>query len=428
MKDISQVTCCVVDFGLFLPVAQRLSYDYKRVLYHNPCAIKGFPKLADSIIGDGIENIEVVEEFWSEIKEIDLFVFYDLGQTELQLFLEGIGKSVWGARAGNRLETNRKRFLDTLGEVGLEVPEFETINGLANLRIYLKDKTDKYVKISKYRGDMETTHWRDYESDSGWLDSLAVKFGPAQDLMPFLVFEPIDAETEVGADTYNINGRWPSLMIHGHEDKDKSYFGAVTPFADMPDCIQETMEAFSPVLARERYRAAWSMETRKGIFTDATTRGGLPSTATQLNTWKNFPDIVWHGANGELLEPEPAYLFSAECILSIKGRKDEWRRAKIKDELAQFIKLSGCCHIDGAVCFPADGNNDEDVGWLQAGGDTMEEAIERMHEHAGMLPDGLSAATDSLVGLLAKIKSGEDEEGAMFSNQEVPEPESALNV
>lgn len=424
MKDISQVTCCVVDHGLFPAVAFRMAKACKRVLYQTPTE-KAFTTLNDHILGDGFEEIERCEDFWKIKKEIDLFIFPDIQHSGLQLELESQGFAVWGSRAGDSLEINREKFNRVLKEVGLPVAPYEVIKGLTNLRLFLQDKTDRYIKISKYRGTMETTHWRDYDLDSTWLDAIAVKLGPAQELLKFLVFEPIDAPVEIGGDTYSVDGKWPKWMLHGDEEKDKSYFGAVTAYDDMPQELQDIMEAFSPILKKERYRNEWSMETRDGRFIDATCRGGLPSTGSQLNTWGNFPEIVWAGAHGIIVDPEPEHLFSAECIVNLKSKKDEWGKARVPKELAGHLQLAGCCEIDGAICWPPDGDDESDVGWLVAGGDTMDETIENMKELAEKLPEGLSADLDTLVGLIEKIKAGE-EAGVEFTDQEIPEPEIVI--
>lgn len=425
MKQTNEVTACVVDFGLFLPVARRLAKSFKRVLYQHPPSIRGFPTLASSIIGDGFENIERVEEFWPHLDEIDLFVFSDIGQSGLQLYLESIGKPVWGSRTGDSLELNRHKFLRVLKDIGLPAPSQTTVKGLSKLRSHLVDQKDKFIKISKYRADMETRHWRDYDLDSGWLDSLAIKFGPAQEFIPFLVFDSIEAPIEDGGDTYSVDGQWPSLMLHGVEEKDRCYMAAVTKREDMPPELQAIMEAFSPVLREHRYRNEWSMEIRGDEFIDPTCRGGLPSTASQLNIWSNFADIVWAGANGELVEPDPTHLFSVECILSLKGKKEEWGKIRVEGEVSASCHFAACCEIDGAICFPPDGHEGDDVGWLQAGADTPDEAIERIKELAGQLPDGLNAATSDLAELLVKIKAGE-KEGIEFSEQPVPEPETVI--
>lgn len=426
MKPISDVTCLVFDHGLFLPIAHRMAKECKRVLYHSPWE-DGFPTVNRCIIGDGFNDIERCDDIFKVIDEVDLFVFPDLLHSGLQLHLESLGKKVWGSRNADSIELNRIKFHRILHEVGLPVPKFQVIHGLAELRKHLHNLTDKYIKVSRYRGTMETHHWRDKDSDEGWLDVMAVKLGPFQNHLPFLVVDPIECEVEVGGDTYCVDGKWPNLMLHGDEEKDKCYCAAVTKREDMPDVLKDIMEAFSPVLEKDRYRNLWSMETRDGRFIDPTTRGGLPSTGTQLTTWKNFPEIIWCGANGELIDPVPEHQFSVECILSLKSKKDEWGKIRIDEALMDNVQLAGACMIDGAICFPPDGHYNDDVGWLVAGGNSMQEAIDKIHELEDQLPDGLSAATEPLVGLLDKIQKGE-KEGIEFSKQEVPNPEAALNV
>ncbi len=428
MKATSDITALVFDHGLFIPVAQTLAKTCKRVLYHSPFE-EGFTTINRSLIGDGYPDIERCDDFWSIKDEIDLFVFPDIQHAGLQLELERQGKAVWGSRRGDSLELKRQKFHQVLKDVGLDVPVFVVVLGLDELREHLRDKTDKFIKISKYRGSMETTHWRDWDLDEGWLDSMAVRFGPAKNLIPFLVFDEIETELEIGGDTYCVDGQWPSLMLHGDEWKDKGYFGAVTKREDMPEQIQRVMEAFAPVLEGYRYRNEWSMELRvtkdKAYFIDPTCRGGLPSTGSQLALWKNFPDIVWHGANGELVDPEPAAKFSAECVLTMKCDKGHWGKTRVIEELKDWARFGGCCEIDGAVCFPPDDAHGEEVGWLVAIGDTMETTIETMLEEVKLLPDGLHANTESLIHLLKEIREAE-KQGIEFSEDQIPDPSTVL--
>ena len=159
MKSVSEITACVIDHGLFLPLALKLAKTYKRVLYYTPWE-KGFPVIGDCIIGDGFDQIERCNDFWPIKSEIDLFVCPDIQHSGLQLELESQGFAVWGSRNGDSLEINRSKFHRILDELGLEVPEHTEIRGLAALREYLSDKSDKYIKMSKFRGSFESFHWR----------------------------------------------------------------------------------------------------------------------------------------------------------------------------------------------------------------------------------------------------------------------------
>lgn len=430
MKPLSDITACVVDHGLFLPVAHRLAQEYKRVLYHTPNE-EGFPTINKCIIGDGFPDIEKCDDIWSVKNEVDLWVFPDIGFSGLQLELESQGRSVWGSRRADTLEVFRQKFHRVLKDTGLPVPEFVVIKGLNALRDHLRNEEDKYLKISRYRGSMETCHWRSWELDEVMLDMLAVRFGPAKELIPFMVFDNIETDLEIGSDTYCVDGEWPSLMLNGLEHKDQGYLSAVTKKEDMPKQLTDVLDAFGPILKQYRMRNQWSTEVRvqgeTGFFTDPTPRGGLPSTCSQLRAWKNFGEIVAAGADGELVDPIPDCKFTAEAMITGKGKKDNWVVVELPDELTDWANFANCCMIDGRICFPSDDDSSGALGWLVATGDTIEETIDKLKEHADLLPDGLDADTDSLVDLLKEAHSAEKED-IEFGKQTIPEPETALNL
>lgn len=430
MKEVSDTTFCVVDHGLFIPIARRLAKEAKRVLYHRP-AEDGFPTINNCIIGDGFDDIEKCDDIWRVKNEVEVWCFPDIGFSGLQLELESQGRAVWGSRGADTLEVYRQKFHKVLETTGLPVPSFVVIKGLTKLRDHLKDQEDKFLKISRYRGSMETTHWRSWDLDEGFLDILAVRFGPSKELIPFMVFDKLDTEIEIGSDTYTVDGQWPSLMLNGLEHKDKGYIGAVTKKGNMPEVLTDVLDAFGPILKEYRCRNQWSTEVRvvdgKGYFTDPTPRGGLPSTASQLVAWENFAEIVMAGAHGELVDPVPSCKYTAECMISGKSKKEQWPVVEIPKELEEWTAFGNCCQIDGRLVFPSDDSAGDDLGWLVATGDTLEDVIDNLKGHADILPDGLDANTDAMVDLIVEAIKARDE-NIKFGGQPIPEPETALNI
>lgn len=428
MKEISDVTFLVVDSGLFLPLAHCLSEQAKRVIVWSPDQ-PAFPSVKQDLIGDGFENIERVRDFWPLLDEIECAVFPDIGQAALQKHLEGLGKPVWGSRDGDILELDREYFLKWLKEVGLDVPQYEVVVGWSGLRDYLKDREDQYIKISRFRGDMETTHWRSWALDEQWLYWLAINLGSVKELMRFLVFDKIDTDLEIGADTYNVDGQWPELMLNGIEGKDKCYLSTVTKRDEMPSQIQEILEAIGPKLARFNYRNQISFEDRvkddKHFYIDATQRGGMPSSGSQQLVWKNFPEIIWRGAHGELVEPDPAAKFTIECMITSKTGKDCWDEVELDPKLLPWARFSSCCYLNGKFCFPPDENHEGELGWLVALGDSPTEVFDRIKELADMLPDGLNADVESLASIIQEVDKMHQED-IPFTEQEVPEPATVL--
>lgn len=428
MKDPKDITALVFDHGLFLPLAQKLAETYKRVLYHTPWE-QSFPTLDKCIIGDGFDRVEWCGDIWKVKKDVDLFIFPDIQHAGLQQELKDQGCAVWGSGSADTLEMNREKFHRVLGEVGLEVPVFERIMGVTALGKHLRDKTDKIIKISKYRGSFETGKWRNWAVDEGLINSFAVRFGPARELVPFLVFDPIDTEIELGCDTFNVRGQWPDKMIQGYENKDAGFLCAVRPTEKMPEQVREVLDAFGPVLGEHGYANSFSMEIRvqddKSYFIDPCCRFPMPPTSSKLELWSNLSLVILAGAHGELVQPETSAPFSAECAVKLKMEKGEWGCIQIPPELEQWLKCSNCCNVDGVTGFPPLEFRDDTIGWLVATGDTIKETLATLVERVGLLPAGLDVNLMPLVELLEQIHAAEAQ-GIEFTPQEVPEPESVL--
>lgn len=429
MKDISDVTCCVVDSGLFLQMARRMAEDCKRVLYWNP-DVRAFPSLKQGVIGDGFPNVERVQEFWPYLDDIDLFCFPDSALAGLQIHLEQMGKAVWGSRNGQNYEQRRKFFMDTLEKLGLDVPPYQVVNGLDALRDHLFDAKDKFIKISHWRGDMETKHWRSRLMDEGWLDYMAYILGPVKNKVPFLVFDQIDTDLELGADLYAVDDQYPSHCLNGVEGKDKCYFSAVTRTDELPHQILSVLHAFSPLLKACRYRNQMSLEIRvtedRAYPIDATKRGGMPSTASQHLLWKNFPKIVWAGANGEMVNPELAGWYSVETMITAKPIGcHTWDAVFIPEEIEPYCRFSNCCLVDGVYAFPPDEIKGQDLGWLCAIGDSPKEAFDNIKVYADELPDGLNADVEALADIIKEVQSAH-EQGITITDEPMPEPATVL--
>jgi hypothetical protein len=431
MKELSEATCLVFDHGLFTTLAERLARNgFKRVLYHSPYE-EGFSKLNSAILGYGLEGVERCNDIWAVKSEIDCAVFPDIEHGGLQLELESQGIPVWGSRHGDKLELLREKFHRVLGEIGLDVPKYRTILGLTKLREFLKANDGPwFIKISRWRGSFETQKFRSWKLDEGLVDAWSVKFGPAKEIVPFMVFDPIDTPLEIGGDTYGIDGAWPDRMLHGDENKDKAYLSAVTKFEEMPPQTREVLVAFSPVLKKYRYRNFWSMEIRvkgdKAYFGDATCRAPMPASPSNLENIKNLPEVIYQGAQGNLVQPDYEKPYTAEVLVNMKGDRHAWGVTEIPKELDRWLKLPNSCMIDGVRCFPPDEQHGEAIGWLVAIDDTIEGLMNKVKEQCDLLPDGMSADLEPLAELLEIVDTGE-EKGIEFGKQAIPPPETVFS-
>lgn len=428
---LSEVSACVVDHGRFLHVARRLGRDFGQVYYYTPTE-RDCPLIREACIGVGFPEIERIQSIRrAKLKGCNLFVFPDIGFEDEQDELVEQGFLVWGGRGACRLESNRGKFLDVLKTTSLPVPVYQEIIGINDLRFNLVDQEDKYIKISKFRGDWETMHWTNFREMEGKIDEYAVRFGPLKESVTFYVFDAIDTEIEDGVDTYCIDGKWPETVLKGMECKDKAFLGTVQKFADVPKEVRIVNETFGPILKEYGYRGYFSTEVRitkdgQSYFLDPTCRAASPPSQVQAELFANLGEIVWKGAQGELVEPEATAQFGVQAALSIEGDRAEWNVVEFPDELDQWVKCGFCFMSDGRMCFPPITEyNTSELGYLCATGNSIHEAIENLSEHRDQLPFGVKCEFNSLADLLKEVHAAEDQ-GLEFTRQEVPEPETVV--
>lgn len=431
-KDIADIGFCVYDRGTFFPVAERLARQAKKVFYCRPQG-ESFTTFAQYALGDGHENIQFTADFWKHKNEIDVFIFPDSNDSDegLQAELEGQGFGVWASKGASSLEQMRGQWLRKCEELGLPMPKTETIKGLTNLRLYLAEHEGEklFVKISRFRGDMETWETKTPSQVRNKLDYLSLKFGPFQDGITFYVQEAIETDIEGGSDTYNIHGNYPDEVILGYERKGESYFATVKKRSEMAPEIWSPSEAIVPFLRDSRYANFVSSEIRvadrKSYWLDPCYRCPSPAGEEQLEMYANFPEIVARGAFGELVQPEWAANFCGEAVIEYCGDRDGWKSLVVPEEVRQWVKLYACGYCDGAYHFPP-AQDPEAIGCAVGLGDTPEEVLDRLKEIRDALKDcPVSLRIEPIADLFKEIEEAEAE-GIPFSKEPMPEPAAVL--
>lgn len=437
MKDISDTTFCVSDRGVFFPVAERLAREAKRVIYHRANA-EEFETIAQSCRGRGHDNIEFTDDFWTIKKEIDVFVFPDCSDGGVQLELESQGFAVWGSKSVGEYEKMRGKWMALCKELGLPFPKTEVIKGLTNLHLYLKahDGEQLFVKISRYRGDMETWEAKTPQLVQNKIDYYTSKWGPLKECLTFYVQDAVETLIESGADSYNIWGQYPDEVILGYERKAESYFATVKARSEMPEVVWDCAEAIIEFLKQGRYANFVSSEVRakedaegnlEGHWLDPCFRCPSPAGEEQLEMMKNFPRIVAAGAHGELVQPEWAGEFCGEAVIGFTGDRDGWKSVVIPKEIQQWIKLYACAYADGAYHFPPS-QDPEAIGCAVAIGDKPQDVIDRLKELREALKDQpVTLHIEPMADLIAEIEEAE-KAGIPFTEKEMPEPAAVLDT
>lgn len=429
MKELKDVVAVVVDRGTFFPVAERLARDCKQVFYHMPNG-ESFETFSKGSLGDGHLDVTLVSDVWKIKKEVDLWVFPDCADAGMQLELQSQGFPVWGSRTAESLEKMRGQWMKACEEMGLPMPKTYTIKGITNLSLFFSKHEGQpfFVKISRWRGDMET--WKAVEPHQirNKLDVLRMKFGPFQDEMTFYVQEMLDTDIEGGADTYFV-GDFPDKIVLGYEKKGESYLATWKHKKEMPEEIWSVMEEVSTLLRDRDYANTVSSEVRvkdkKSYWLDPCFRFPSPAGEEQLELYENFSEIVWHGANGELVQPEMAGKFCGEAVIGYCGDREGWKSVVIPDDIKPMVKLYACSYQDGAYHFPPQ-QDPEAIGCAVSIADTPSGVIDGLKEIREALKDApIDIHIEPITDLIKEIEEAE-EQGIHFTDKKMPEAAEVL--
>lgn len=431
LKEIKDVVCCVVDRGTFSPIAQRLARDYAKVYYHIPDG-EDFRTFAKSSRGDGQKNIQLIDDsFWKIKDEIDVFIFPDSGMAGLQYELESQGFPVWGSKDAYLEEEMRGRWIETCRKLGLPMPKTHEVKGTTNLLHFFEEHEGEtfHVKISRHRGDMETFCAKEIHAIRNKIDLLSIKFGPMKEEKIFYVQEPVETDIEGGADTYFCGGDYPDKVVLGYEKKGESYFATWQNRSQIAREIWKPSETMRPLLAENHYCNLVSTEIRvkdkDSFLLDPCYRFPSPAGEEQLELYGNLPEIIYHGARGELVQPEMTGKFCGEAIIAYSGDRDGWKSIVVPEEVEQWTKLYANLYYDGAYHFPPD-QDPEAIGCLVAIGDTPEEVLDKLKEYRDALKNSaVDVFVEPLADLFKEIVEAEDA-GIPFSPQPIPEPADVL--
>lgn len=401
MKALSQLKVLFWDHGLFCDLAVRMSKDVKKVYYYVP-NFDPWPKVQPTMIGYGLEGVETTQNPFSLLDEVDLHVFPDTGFGDIQCHLKGLGKAVWGSMMGEDLELDREMCKQVLDEAGLPVGQYQVVKGIKKLRQVLKEKKDQFVKISRYRGMGESFFSKDYHSSEPRLDKLQYDLGPLQELQEFDVEACLPDRIELGSDLYSVDGKLPDKALFGIEIKDAGYVGQVLELSNFPKPLQVVDRAFQSVLKDYDYRMSYSTECRIGkdkkpYMIDFTARYPNPPWGLYTVLYKNMSEIIWKGANGEMVNPETVADFGAILMLkSDWANKENWCPIDYDPKVRDFVRVANGCIINNQHYSIPLRFGLKEVGCVMGIGTSMEEAMKNCIDNSKKV-GGVDIESDPLV-------------------------------
>lgn len=329
------------DHGLNTELAVSFAAAGYEVGYFTPYD-EAFPKSAKAIIGKGLEGVTRIEDWEQAVDRADIIVFPDTFNGSKVDDLRRRGKAVWGAgTVGERLEQDRIYMSKLQDSLGIPAPKREFVHGVDALIERLKKVKDKWVKLSKFRGDKETFHHEDYNSTQAqFLGQMMVDFGSNEDL-EFVIEDPIKGDdiVEVGDDRLVVGNTFCVPRVIGYEAKDEAYLC----FATHKQCDQLDLvnEKLAPIFQAGRSKTFFSSEVRGGKLIDPCVRCPHPPTSTMLALFDNIPKLIVQAATGKNFTPvlHTNAKYGAGIIVGSEWAEHHWCEVIIPREVRHLVKL-----------------------------------------------------------------------------------------
>lgn len=429
MTDLSQKSCLVIDHGTFVEVALRLARDgFGTVYYCDPTWQTAFAKVDHAAIGRGFENVRRVKEPWGLIDrgEVDVVVFPDVHRAEEQAHIASLGIPVWGARSADQLEINKLRFKQIQDELGMPHADYDLVIGLEKLREYCLRNTDRWIKISpQFRGNRETFHHKDHLETSLTLAHMEIEFGALGRALTFLCEHPLKGDLEGGLDTYTVLGQHPDTVVSGWEIKDKCYLAEVLKWEEVNQTLRKAIDPLWPILKARGCIQMLSTEvkTEEEVLLEPTIRFPSPAGEQQMELYTNFPQVVWEGAHGRLIEPDVKYRYAVTAMMDHNGGAEATRSIEIPTEVRHLVKVYNASQLgDQTVTAPGT----DTIGAIIGLGNTPQEALEQLKEVVAALKDQpVNIHIKDLADALQEAQEAK-EQGAGMAQADVPYPSEAL--
>jgi len=354
-KDLSKLNCLVYDYGLHTEIAVRLARDFGSVKYYCHWE-EAFAKSRLRRIGEGLEGVERVQDFWMELRKggIDFVYFPDSLCAGMLEYLKSIGVPVAGPGYSEKFEQDRVfgRF-DVQKDAGLPVQKTIVIKGVTATREFLQtNKSEFFVKLNTSRGDRESFKHVDYLQTEPILDKLAFDLGPWKEEEEFIIEEVLPG-IEPGFDGIVYKGEYLSPTMYGYEVKGGGFIGRVCKYEDTPKPLKVVCDKLSPYFKENDTRSFFSSEIKLDknkvpYLIDPTVRHPGPvGFSIQTELIENFSHVVYGMAIGEKVNPVMRFKYAGGVSYNSEEARDNWMRIKFPPEIRRWVKLRMAARING---------------------------------------------------------------------------------
>lgn len=366
-----------IDTNLGLSHALALGRADEKV-YYSVAGISAYPNIEENISGYGFKEI-IKENDWAKVvKDCDTIIFLDSGYGSLVDTFREAKYNVWGSPAiVEQLEFDRIYFREVMKKLGIKTVDAEVVHGIDEVIDYLKKNKGKfYIKLNKYRGNVET-----FGTDSvGEAVTLLYPSFPVMgDELDFII-EKESEGIEIGADCFFNGKRFLKKYFFTFEKKGEGTMGVIVENS----VLDEFLQKITPYLAENNYHGSFCFEGfwdgKEFKPTDITPRIPYPCSSSWILAIKNYNEFMRGVASGEIDDFEIHHPYQIQLAAFAEDSK-RWRKMEINtkglDGEHQSIEFRKAVLIDKEYYYVP---NDDLMVTCNGAGDNWEETLKNSDE------------------------------------------------
>lgn len=394
MENLKDKITVVADCGLFVELALTLAKSFKKVYYFTPWNYGGFPDRFPELSGVGFSEITSIDYLFTtndrntdyNFDKVDIFIFPELYFSDIEIHLRSLGKRVWGSADGQWLELDRYDSKKIMTKSGMPVNKTIKVKGISKLKDYLKSHDDLYVKISHWRGLVESFKHDNYRLTEPLLTNLENELGAIKESTDFILEQPVDCIVEAGIDTYIIDGQIPENVLSGIELKDQCYAGKIFEYSKLPKLIKLCTDNIAWYFKEKQYRNFYSNEIRVDhkkvpYVIDHTCRTPAPPMSLVLNMMTNLAQVIWFGAEGIMIQPKYSHEYGVLLIGNSDFLRENFLPIYFPEEIRENVKLRFGMKQKGTYYLIPQTTQSTEAIDVVATGDSFEECYKKIRKY-----------------------------------------------
>ena len=319
-----------LDTSLGIDHVLRYAKDSGEKPFYYMASISAYPNMNDSISGYGFDEIIKTYDWSGILKKVDTVVFLDSGFSSLVDSLRAAKYNVWGAPAEvEKLEFDRIFFREKFKELGIPTTEATVVQGVTAVIDFLtKNKGKYYIKLNKYRGNIETFGAMSPIGAKLLLDQAG--FGIMGEEVKFVLEHEAEG-MEVGADAWFNGKRFLKKYFFTVEQKGSGNMGLFVNHS----ILDSFMEKITPYLAENNYHGSFCFEGfwdgKEFKATDITPRIPYPCSGQWALAIKDYDKFFRGIADGSIDDFEVNCPYQIQMNFFANDPK-KWRQIEIDEK------------------------------------------------------------------------------------------------